>query len=184
MLESLDRCRRDSTLFQFTSRPLRDFTDPNHLLIQIDEQLDFAKLAAPLEERLRSAVAVQHECPSRRSAEMSPRRRWRLRQDGCCLGPPEPECWLVTPWGLRFDRMIAASWRPVTDAAPILMAPALLDSETSRCSLGVPGYWIPARATGKVFPTDCPVLGSQRTGFLRTVGLQPPLPLVSGDEPS
>ena len=72
MLESLDRCRRDSTLFQFTSRPLRDFTDPNHLLIQIDEQLDFAKLAAPLEERLRSAVAVQHECPSHRSAEMSP----------------------------------------------------------------------------------------------------------------
>lgn len=142
MLESLDRCRRDSTLFQFTSRPLRDFTDPNHLLIQIDEQLDFARLAAPLEERLRSAVAVQHECPSHRSAEMSPRRRWRLRQDGCCLGPPAPECWLVTPWGLRFDRMIAASWRPVTDAAPILMAPALLDSETSRCSLGVPGCWI------------------------------------------
>ena len=51
MLEPLDRCRRDSTLFQFTAKQLRDFIDPNHLLIQIDEQLDFAKLVAPLEER-------------------------------------------------------------------------------------------------------------------------------------
>ena len=51
MLEPLARCRRDSTLFQFTSRCLRDFIDPDHLLIQIDEQLDFAKLVAPLEER-------------------------------------------------------------------------------------------------------------------------------------
>ena len=51
MLEPLDRCRRDSTLFQFTTKQLRDFIHPNHLLIQIDEQLDFAKLVAPLEER-------------------------------------------------------------------------------------------------------------------------------------
>ena len=51
MLEPLDRCRRDSTLFQFTTKQLRDFIDPNHLLIQIDEQLDFANLVAPLEER-------------------------------------------------------------------------------------------------------------------------------------
>ncbi len=50
MLEPLDRCRRDSTLFQFTSKRLQDFIDPNHLLIQIDEQLDFAKLMAPLEQ--------------------------------------------------------------------------------------------------------------------------------------
>ena len=28
MLEPLDRCRRDSTLFQFTSKRLRDFIDP------------------------------------------------------------------------------------------------------------------------------------------------------------
>ena len=33
MIEPLDRSRRDSTLFQFTSRQLRDFIDPNHLLI-------------------------------------------------------------------------------------------------------------------------------------------------------
>ena len=52
MLKPLDRCRRGSTLFQFTTKQLRDFIDPNHLLIQIDEQLDFAKLVAPLEERL------------------------------------------------------------------------------------------------------------------------------------
>ena len=51
MLEPLDRLRRDSTLFQFTSRQLRDFIDPNHLLIQIDEQMDFAKLVEPLEDR-------------------------------------------------------------------------------------------------------------------------------------
>ena len=51
MLEPLDRCRRDSTLFQFTTKQLRDFIDPSHLLIQIDERLDFAKLVEPLEER-------------------------------------------------------------------------------------------------------------------------------------
>ena len=51
MLQPRDRLRRDSTLFQFTTKQLRNFTDPNHLLIQIDGQLDFAKLVAPLEER-------------------------------------------------------------------------------------------------------------------------------------
>ena len=51
MLEPLGRCRRDSTFFQFTSKRLRGFIDPNHTLIQIDEQLDFGKLVAPLEER-------------------------------------------------------------------------------------------------------------------------------------
>ena len=34
MLEPLDRCRRNSTLFQFTTKQLRDFIDSNHLLIQ------------------------------------------------------------------------------------------------------------------------------------------------------
>ena len=48
MLELLDRCRTDSTLFQFTTKQLRDFIDPNHLLIQIDEELDFAKLGCAL----------------------------------------------------------------------------------------------------------------------------------------
>lgn len=38
MLDPLDRHSRDSTLFQFTTKRLRDFIDPNHLLIQIDEQ--------------------------------------------------------------------------------------------------------------------------------------------------
>ena len=49
MLEPLDLCRRDSTLFQFTSKHLRDFIYLNHLLLQVDERLDFAKLVAPLE---------------------------------------------------------------------------------------------------------------------------------------
>ena len=48
ILEPLDRCCRDSTLFRFTSKHLQDFIDLEHLLIQIDEQLDFAKLVAPL----------------------------------------------------------------------------------------------------------------------------------------
>ena len=50
MIEPLDRSRRDSTLFQFSTKQLRDFIDPDHLLIQIDEQLDFAKQVSPLEE--------------------------------------------------------------------------------------------------------------------------------------
>ena len=50
MIEPLDRSCRDSTRFQFTTKQLRDFIDPNQLLIRIDEQLDFAKLVAPLEE--------------------------------------------------------------------------------------------------------------------------------------
>ena len=50
MLDALDRHSRDSTLFQFTTRRLRDFIDPNHLLIQIDDQFDFQKLVEPLED--------------------------------------------------------------------------------------------------------------------------------------
>ena len=41
----------NSALFQFTTRQLRDFIDPNHLLIRIDEAFDFAELVAPLEEK-------------------------------------------------------------------------------------------------------------------------------------
>ena len=37
--------------FQFTPRRLRDFVDPDHLLIRIDEQFDFSELVAPLEDR-------------------------------------------------------------------------------------------------------------------------------------
>ena len=50
-MKPLDRHRRDPTLFQFTTRRLRDFVDPDHLLIRIDEQFDFARLVAPLEDR-------------------------------------------------------------------------------------------------------------------------------------
>lgn len=51
MLETLDRHKRDSALFQFTTRQLRDFIDPNHLLIKIDGAFDFAELVAPLGEK-------------------------------------------------------------------------------------------------------------------------------------
>ena len=50
MLDPLDRHSRDSTLFQFTTKRLRDFIDPNHLLIQIDEKFDFEKFVEPLED--------------------------------------------------------------------------------------------------------------------------------------
>ena len=50
MLEPLDRSRRNPTLFQFTPKQLRDFIGPKRLLVRIDEQLDFGKLTAPLEE--------------------------------------------------------------------------------------------------------------------------------------
>ena len=50
MLKPLDRHRRDSTLFQFTTRSLRDSIDPGHLLIQVNDQFVFGKLVAPLEE--------------------------------------------------------------------------------------------------------------------------------------
>jgi transposase len=51
MIEPLDRCRRDSTLFQFTSKRLRDFIDPSHILIRIDSQFDFGRLVKPLESK-------------------------------------------------------------------------------------------------------------------------------------
>ena len=51
MLEPLDRFRRDSTLFQFTTKRLRDFIDPNHVLVEIDEKIDLTKLVAPLEDK-------------------------------------------------------------------------------------------------------------------------------------
>lgn len=46
----MDRFCRDSTLFQFTTRRLRDFIDPNPRLMRTDEELDFANLVQPLEE--------------------------------------------------------------------------------------------------------------------------------------
>ena len=50
MLDPLDRHSRDSTLFQFTNKRLRDFIDPKHILVQIDERFDFQKLVEPLED--------------------------------------------------------------------------------------------------------------------------------------
>ena len=43
MLKPLDRCRGDSTLFQFTTRNLRDFIDPDYLLIRVDVQFDLGQ---------------------------------------------------------------------------------------------------------------------------------------------
>ena len=54
MLDPLDRHSRDSTLFQFTNKHLRDFIDPKHLLVQIDERFDFQKLV----ERLKTTTAA------------------------------------------------------------------------------------------------------------------------------
>ena len=51
MLEPLYRCRTNSTLFRFSNKHLRDFIELNHLLIQVNEYLDFARLVAPPEGR-------------------------------------------------------------------------------------------------------------------------------------
>ena len=50
MLKAPDHRPRDSTLFQFTARRLWDSIDPDHLLIQIDRQFDFAKPVVPLKD--------------------------------------------------------------------------------------------------------------------------------------
>ena len=50
MLGPLDRRSRDSTLFQFTTQTIRDFIDPNHLLIQVDEYFDLPKLVESIED--------------------------------------------------------------------------------------------------------------------------------------
>lgn len=47
MLEPLDRYKRDSTLFQFTPKRLRDFVGPQHLLVQAGEQFDSAGAGSP-----------------------------------------------------------------------------------------------------------------------------------------
>ena len=56
MLKALDRHRRVSTLFQFTTRRLRAFIDPDHLLIRIDEQLDLARQVAPFAHNVLRAI--------------------------------------------------------------------------------------------------------------------------------
>ena len=48
MLKALDRQRRYSTLFRFTTCRQKDFIDSHHLLIHIDEQFEFARLVTPL----------------------------------------------------------------------------------------------------------------------------------------
>ena len=57
MLKPLDRHRRDSTLFQFTTRRLRDFVDPANLLMRIDS----GKLPTPLEDRCCRSTTMSSE---------------------------------------------------------------------------------------------------------------------------
>jgi len=42
MILPLDKTRRDSMLFQFTYKPLRDYVASNHILLKIDELFDFS----------------------------------------------------------------------------------------------------------------------------------------------
>ena len=51
MLEPLYRRRRDSTWFQFTARRLRNFVDPDHLMVRTDVKFHFGKLVATREDR-------------------------------------------------------------------------------------------------------------------------------------
>ena len=67
MLKPLDRHRRESTLFKFTTQSPRDFIDPHYLLIQIDEQFDFAKLVAPLLSDANRSPATWLRCSIERT---------------------------------------------------------------------------------------------------------------------
>jgi transposase len=49
MLRPIDRTRRDGPLYPGSSRTLRDFIDPQHLLVRIDATFDFSALAQELE---------------------------------------------------------------------------------------------------------------------------------------
>ena len=74
MLDPLDRHSRDSTLFQFTTKRMRDFIDPKHLLIQIEEQFDFQKLVEPVEAyycrvNLQVVVPTQYGISSQRRSQ-------------------------------------------------------------------------------------------------------------------
>ena len=51
MLNPLVAADRDSTLFQFTGKRLRDFNESGHVPARIDRQPDFAKLISPLKVR-------------------------------------------------------------------------------------------------------------------------------------
>ena len=110
MLESLDRCRRDGALFQLTNKRLRDFIDPNHLLIQIDEQLDFAKLVAHLEQRycpdfggpavypeamaraflICSICNIANAQEARAQPSIPPQRPWRFGHSSCLARRGQP----------------------------------------------------------------------------------------------
>ena len=53
IVEHLDQlpARLNAVLVQLTTKQLRNFIGPNHPFIQIYEQLDFANMGKPLEER-------------------------------------------------------------------------------------------------------------------------------------
>jgi len=42
MILPLDKNRKDSELFQFSPKPLRDYIALNHILLKIDELFDFS----------------------------------------------------------------------------------------------------------------------------------------------
>ena len=42
MILAVDKTRRDSELFQFSPKPLRDYIAPNHILLKIDALFDFS----------------------------------------------------------------------------------------------------------------------------------------------
>ncbi len=61
MLEPLDRCRKESTLFQFTSKRLREFINPNHLLIRSTSSWTLVSQWLP---RRRGTVRTSADPPS------------------------------------------------------------------------------------------------------------------------
>ena len=94
MLDPLDCYSRDSTLFHLTTKHLRDFIDPNHLLIQIDERIDFQKFVEPLQayhcrntSRLCCALSAFSTLSFRHSASASSVLRIRFGNPSRCPHP-------------------------------------------------------------------------------------------------
>ena len=75
----------DSALFQFTTRQLRDYFDPNHLLIKIDEEFEFGELVTPLE-----TTELDH-----RSWRLTPHRKGAIEKQKLSEPFHRHFCWIV-----------------------------------------------------------------------------------------
>ena len=74
MLLPLDKTRRDSELFQFSPKPLRDYIASNHILLKIDELFDFSYVVD---------LVKPYYCPDNGRAAVHPEILLRALLIGC-----------------------------------------------------------------------------------------------------